>query len=51
MHLNICRQGMDPQNEARFANFLMEDANFDAGTYSDYIVQIHRAIEKEVNSN
>jgi hypothetical protein len=48
MKLNICRQGLDAQDEARFAFLMVEDAKFDNPSYADYIVQIHRAIEKEL---
>ncbi len=48
LNLNICRQGIDTQTEARFANLLIEDSNFDGPTYPDYVVSVHRAIEKEI---
>lgn len=44
LHLSICRQGLDPLNEARFSNLLIEDANFDNSSYVDYIVQLHRFV-------
>lgn len=42
MNLNICRQGLDPQNEARFAQLMIEDSNFDNPSYVDYLIQVHR---------
>ena len=42
LHLNICRQGLDPVNELRFSHLLIEDANFDNSSYVDYLIQIHR---------
>lgn len=50
MHLNICRQGLDGACEARFANLMIEDGNFEGPSYADYIVQVHRSIEKDLSA-
>jgi protein transport protein SEC24 len=42
LHVNICRQGLDQANEARFANLLLEDSNFDNSSYVDYLISMHR---------
>ncbi|KAI8910290.1 Sec23/Sec24 trunk domain-containing protein [Gorgonomyces haynaldii] len=46
MQLNIVRQGMDPQNEQRFGQLLIEDSNLDNQSYVDYLCDIHRSIQK-----
>jgi protein transport protein SEC24 len=42
LHLSMCRQGLDTPTEIRFANLLIEDANFDNSSYIDYLCTIHR---------
>ncbi|KAJ3336231.1 COPII coat Sec23p-Sfb3p heterodimer component, partial [Kappamyces sp. JEL0680] len=49
INFTICRQGIDSQEEARFASMMVEDAKFENLAYTDYIVQIHRAIDKELS--
>lgn len=45
MQLSIIRQGLDPQNEMRFLNILLEDANLDNMSYVEYLVNVHRHVQ------
>ena len=47
MQLTIVRQGMDPQQQMRFANLMMEDTNLDNMSYVDYLCSIHRNIQSQ----
>ncbi|KAJ2995947.1 COPII coat Sec23p-Sfb3p heterodimer component [Globomyces sp. JEL0801] len=51
MQMNICRQGLDPTNEARCAQLMIEDANFENSSYIDYLVSIHRNIQSEISNS
>jgi protein transport protein SEC24 len=49
MQLSIVRQGFDQQNDMRFANLLIEDANLDNMSYVDYLINVHRHVQTSVS--